>query len=55
MNLELQEKCEKKVKNTLKDDNLTFVNVDNNITNNNIKYKYDDGLYERSKTKYDIK
>ena len=36
LNLELQEKCEKKVKNTLKDDNSTFVNVDNNITNNNI-------------------
>ena len=34
--LELQEQYEKKGKNTLKDDNSTFVNVDNNITNNNI-------------------
>ena len=36
LNLELQEQCEKIVKNPLKDDNSTFVNVDNNITNNNI-------------------
>jgi hypothetical protein len=36
LNLELQEQYEKKSKNTLKDDNSTFVNVDNNITNNNI-------------------
>ena len=34
--LELQEQFEKKGKNTIKDDNSTFVNVDNNITNNNI-------------------
>ena len=36
LNLELQEQCEKISKNTLKDDNSTFVNIDNNITNNNI-------------------
>ena len=35
LNLELQEQCEKIVK-PLKDDNSTFVNIDNNITNNNI-------------------
>ena len=32
----MQEQCEKISKNTLKDDNSTFVNIDNNITNNNI-------------------
>ena len=36
LNLELQEQCEKISKNTVKDDNSTFVNIDNNITNNNI-------------------
>jgi hypothetical protein len=36
LNIELQEQCEKISKNTLKDDNSTFVNIDNNITNNNI-------------------
>ena len=36
LNLELQEQYEKKSKNTLKDDNSTFVNIDNNISNNNL-------------------
>ena len=34
LNLELQEQCEKISKNTVKDDNSTFVNIDNNININ---------------------